>query len=513
MPKPLLLARPSGLYVRFLVPADLRAAVGTRFLVRPLHLPAGDVARLVAAHLGLALSQAFDALREGRPVDIDEILRRARSGGRIQDLVLKGVELPNGVRIAGAEINTPDDEAMMLRMLGSMAEVGPLQAVEPARPKRKRNKLLGAAIVDHLADLERANLAPKTVMETRHTLRILEELVGSGVNVADITEAHMREFFEVVSWWPAHASKREPYRGKPAREVVKLAKANGEPQPAAYTQRKHRQRLAVFFRSLIKGKFMDDNPMEGIYPVSAPEEEDKGEPFTADELGRIFGPNFKPWAAEYPHRWFGVALGLYSGARVAEIGQLRVEDIQQERGVHGFMVRSAAPGQRVKNKSSRRFLPFAQPVLDAGILDYLEDVKTAGHVRLFPHLPNSTGLGFGRALSKQFSTYIKRQGITTKGQGFHGFRHTIASELDRAGVSEAAIAAITGHSRKGGSVLVKHYIDRSTIQDRVATLAKFVPPVALPAYQRGQFAESLAKAPIKLVQSAPKESAAEQGGE
>ena len=514
MPKPLLLARPSGLYVRFLVPADLRAAVGVRFLVRPLYLPAGDAARLVAARLGLALSGAFNDMREGRPVDIDETLRRARAG-QLKELTLRGLKLPNGASIAEAEVNGPDDEAMLRRLLGDVGRVDVLKEVERlnAQPKRKRNKLLGAAIVDHLTDLERAKLAPKTVMETRHSLRILEELVGSAVDVADITETHMRDFFEVVSWWPAHASKREPYRGKPAREVVKLAKANGEPQPAAYTQIKHRQRLAVFFRSLIKGKFMDDSPMDGVYAVSAPEEEDKGEPFTADELGRIFGPNFKPWAAEYPHRWFGVALGLYSGARVAEVGQLRVEDIQQESGVHGFMVRSAAPGQRVKNKSSRRFVPFAQPVLDAGILDYVAEVRAAGHVRLFPHLPNSTGLGFGRALSKQFSTYIKRQGITTKGQGFHGFRHTIASELDRAGVSEAAIAAITGHSRKGGSVLVKHYIDRSTIQDRVATLAKFAPPVALPAYQRGQFAEALAKAPIKLVQTAPKESAMEQDGE
>lgn len=78
MPKPLFLRRPSGLYTRFLVPVDLRAQVGSRFLVRPLPLR-GDAARLVAARLGLALSEAFDLLRSGRALDIYEALKARRS--------------------------------------------------------------------------------------------------------------------------------------------------------------------------------------------------------------------------------------------------------------------------------------------------------------------------------------------------------------------------------------------------------------------------------------------------
>ena len=36
--------------MHFLVPADLRGQVGSRFLVRPLHLRPGDAARLVSAY-------------------------------------------------------------------------------------------------------------------------------------------------------------------------------------------------------------------------------------------------------------------------------------------------------------------------------------------------------------------------------------------------------------------------------------------------------------------------------
>lgn len=226
------------------------------------------------------------------------------------------------------------------------------------------------------------------------------------------------------------------------------------------------------------------------FKLSTPSDEDSGSPFSEAELKIIFGPAFEPWAKKYPHRWFGPILGLFSGARITEIAQLRVEDITTEDGVAGFYVRAAHNKQSIKNKPTRRFVPLAKPVLDAGFLDYAAEVKKSGHMQIFPNLPNSTGLGFGRQLSRQFSAYIKKNGITEKGQGFHGFRHTIATGLDRLGVTQNAIAAITGHARDG-SVLSKFYIDRKTLSDRVSTLAKFSPKVEFPAYEKGLFSHQI----------------------
>lgn len=67
MPKPLILARSAGLFVRFPVPADLREQVGSRFPVRSLRGRRGDDARLVASVLAVALSEAFAAMRRGAP--------------------------------------------------------------------------------------------------------------------------------------------------------------------------------------------------------------------------------------------------------------------------------------------------------------------------------------------------------------------------------------------------------------------------------------------------------------
>ncbi|MPS35125.1 MAG: site-specific integrase [Stenotrophomonas sp.] len=501
MPSPLLLARPSGPYVRFLVPLDLRPAVGSRFIVRPLGVPHGDAARLVAACMAVALSHAFDALRRGQTVDWKKALEAAQAAGR-KDLILEGLTFSDGTKIDRARLDTAEDVAMLSALAEQRrAQVSASSArIAAAAGRRLR---LSMAIAAHLGDLEGARLHAKTILESRHTLRLFSEVVGASTPVAELTQEHVRAFFAAVRWWPSNASKRPEYRDLPVLEVFELAKKNGEPAPAAWTIAKHRQRLSVFFVSLVASGDLATNPLAGVRAIATPDNEDRGAPFSDDELRAIFGPAFVPWASKYPHRWFGPMLGLFSGARVNEVAQLRVDDVETVDGVPGFYIRAAAKGQSVKNKNSRRFVPLAQPVVAAGFLTYVDEVRASGHAQLFPNLPNSTGLGFGRQLSRQFSAYIKGLGIEEKGQGFHGFRHTLADRLDAAGASAAAIGALTGHAA-GQTVLEKHYIHRSTLPDRVATLAKFSPPVTLPAYTPGQFADALKRAGMEAKREARK---------
>ena len=502
MPKPYFIARRSGLYVRFLVPLDLRDAVGSRFLLRTLGSARGDRARFVAAALGVALSQAFDCLRRGAAMaDINlksllESAQRAAADGSAREWTASSVRV-GGVDFGIVTASGRNDALDFIETMkaAAIASEGPRSV--PVKDGRQSVAAAGAprlskAIANHLGDLERARLNQKTIIESRHTLRIFAGILSDDLQVNQLTQDHVRAFFEGVRWWPSNATKRKPYKDKSVPNIIALAKANREPEPAAYTVAKHRQRLSVFFVSLVNAGVLERSPLAGVRAISTPDAEDTGEPFTDAQLQAIFDPvAFPEWAKKYPHRWFGPILGLYSGARVNEIAQLCTEDIDTIDGIPGFFVRSARAGQSIKNRNSRRFVPLAQPVLDAGFLTYVEEAKQAGHEQLFPHLPNSTGLGYGRQLSRQFSVYIKSRGIKAKGQGFHGFRHTIASKLDEAGASASAIGALTGHAT-GQTVLEKFYIDRGTLPDRVATLGKLVlTEVRLPWYVRGQFRDRL----------------------
>lgn len=496
MPSPLLLARPSGLYVRFLVPLSLRPLVGQRFVVRPLRAPSGDAARLVAARMAVALSSAFAKMREGVPVDLKKSLDAAAAKAR-EELILGTVSLPNGAVLSGVEINTPEDQAMFE---AAVAHIGGVDFAAGSAPSVSGKIPLSQAIRDHLADLEAAKRAKKTVTESRHALRLFRSAVGSDIPVGKLIQAHARASLAIAMKWPADASIRKEFRGLTVPEVVALGQKMGEPEPSIHTINKHRQRLNVFFNALIAAGQLNINPLKGIPKYKGNDAAGKtGRGFTDDELKRIFEPEqFAAWSATEPHQFWPPILALYSGARVSELSQLYADDIEQVGEVWGFHISNRFPGQKIKTKQSRRFVPLANPLLDAGFLQYVARVRELGHERLFPALPNATDLGFGRQVSKAFSAYVKsKAGLTDPGVAFHAFRHTFITTLDRAGVPLARIAQVTGHAG-AKAVIDKHYVERQTVPERVETIARFVPPVTVPNYTPGQFDASLKASPKKF---------------
>jgi len=311
----------------------------------------------------------------------------------------------------------------------------------------------------------------------------------------DLNGTDCRLFFDEIRYWPKHATQRPEFKRLSVKAVLAKAKTMNEPEPAQATLNKHRQRLSVFFNWLVKNSHMKANPLAGVLNHKKDDaEEETGRSFTQQELDAVFEPaKFQEWAKDYPHRWWVPQLGLYSGARVNELSQLYVADVEMVNGIPGYHINKRFLGQKLKNKASKRFVPLAQPLVDAGFLAYVEDVKTAGHDRLFPHLPNNDGKGFGKQMSKQFCAYIKERGVAEDGMGMHAFRHLLATRLDRAGVSESTIGKITGH-KSPNATLPKFYIDTPTLQERVTVLAKFQSDVQLLTYQSGQFDASLKEA-------------------
>jgi integrase len=508
-----MLNRPSGWYVRFLVPADLRDAIGSRFLVRSLGSRRGDAARFLAAAYGVALSQAFATLRRGSAmVDVKKLLEGAQNAaddGTLRPWTASGVQVGR-VNLGDVTVNGPADTEDFIRAVQSLLD-SPTNApatpalvapqTVPAVPQEPA-PLLSVEIQSHLADLERRQLAPDTITESKHTLRIFLATTGD-IPVQAIKATHVRAFLDAVRWWPERATVRPKYRDLSVLEIIAAGKRDQVSMPSSHTLNKHRQRLGVFLNSLVQLDLLSKNPLKGLKSeIDTSTDLDTGRPFTPEELKAIFDPQrFKDWAQGSPHRWWGPMLGLYTGARVNEVAQLYLDDVRQVGGVWGIFLWKSGRGQKIKNKSSIRFVPLAQPLLDAGFLDFVDDMKACGHPRLFPHLPAGTkkdgtpnGKGYGKQLSRQFAAHAKKLGIE-KGTGFHAFRHTISTMLAEAEVAPADIAAITGHAvQSEAPVLENHYIHIAkpkTLSKRVETLAKFKPQIELAPYQKGQFKAEL----------------------
>lgn len=526
MPKPLFLNRPSGLYVRFRVPSDLRDRVGSRFLIRSLRPYQGDDARLVAAVLAVSLSKVFDALRRGTGmVDVKKRLEEAQRRVQRSDPMEQGKEgLPNwmakGVRIGNVDLGEiqvdgpADGEEFLKFARGIIAEQANAMATQPpvallevpvSAPSEPADEspLLSVAIEDYLGDQVRRKRVQDTITESKFTTRVFLAIVGD-IPVNKLKTNHVRKFLDEVRWLPPFASVVPKYRHLSILEAIEAGKKENLPELSDHTRNKHIQKLGAFLNHLVTDDLIAKNPLKTIKAeIDTSTEGDTGRPFTPVELSAMFEPaRLATWANGIPHRWWGPMIGLYTGARVNEVAQLYIEDVRLINGVWGLFFWKNTRGQKIKNKASIRFVPLARPLLDAGFLDFVEDMKATGHPRLFPHLPAGTkedgtpnGKGYGTQLSKQFGKYVKTVGVE-KGSGFHCFRHTLATALAELNILSTDIALITGHTVTGQApVLEKHYIhiaQTATLKKRVKMLARLKPPVVLTKYVKGQFAEALA---------------------
>lgn len=386
--------------------------------------------------------------------------------------------------------------------------VEPLPASAPAR-------LLSIEAADYLEAQRRRGLTRGSLNSKQHMFRLL--LLASGdLPVSDISSVHMREFWDVHRWWPRKASSKRCFRDMSDAEILAEGKRTNSSGPRASSIKAAKADLAAFFNHLLRSRIIHHTPLDPFMDIKddlmGP---DARRPFTDQELSTLFDPaKFVPWAKKLPHTWWGPILGLYTGARVNEIAQAKVRDVVDHYGRVCLAIRKTVDAdlagnsqmrtrQSLKGKSAIRFIPIAQPVLDAGFLDYVADVRATKHPRLFPHLScgvnkktgELNGAGYGRGLSTRFSQYLHEVLDLPSGFSFHLFRHTLATALELQGVKPELIATITGHEiRKSVPVLQEVYLHGQPsrlVEQQVEAIALFTPPVTLPVYVRGQFARQL----------------------
>lgn len=382
----------------------------------------------------------------------------------------------------------------------------------PARPLAKE-------IEDHLEDMRRRQLDPKTVLATERTLKLLLLTCGN-ISASRVDYHHIQAMWKLLRWAPRNLVSDPLLKHLTFDEAIALGKEQDVAPLAPATEERHRRFLVAFFNHLVNGQAIVSSPMKAF---RKPKEDDTIDPekairlFEDEDLQAIFDPaTFVPWAKK-PQYWWAPMIGLYTGARVNEVCQLKLTDIIQERGIWCIAFQktvdkdlAADPKkkrrcrQSMKGAGCMRIVPIAKPLLDAGFLEFIEDMKATGHPRLFPLLSagvsrstGETNARYSQQFVVDFGRYLKSLGFP-KGVGFHAFRHTLATELDANDVPEKEIALVTGHStdpRDRVQVLRKHYLHKRpqvTRSKQIKALDQYQPAVELPCYQRGQFAKWLA---------------------
>ena len=280
-----------------------------------------------------------------------------------------------------------------------------------------------------------------------------------------------RSIDDLLEYWVGQSEKR-PRTLLDANTAVRRLKSVVGDAPAKDVQRWH----AVAFKDaliaeglayativknvgLIKSMFdlgyrnelISANPFRDLKLVKPARRDKPRLSFTSEDLNRIFSSPvfsqaYRPKGGAGNAAYWLPLIGLMTGMRLEEIGQLRGVDIKNQEGIWFFdLDHVPAEGRWLKNDSSRRQIPIHPRLIELGFLN----IVPKNEVRLFPALQSAGARQLTASWSQWFGRYLRQVvGITDTRKTFHSLRHTFKDLCRDAGIPKELHDRITGHASK-----------------------------------------------------------------
>jgi integrase len=405
---------PSGIYYfRLIVPQHLREPLGRKVIKQSLQTRDPVVAKLLAYTLA---AHHLPSIKSSRAMDFKKALEALQKGqGRTYSITT-----PQGFTV---NANGPEDHQRAMEALQVLTG-GVSNPPPPTQPQRGNSGSgnpiqLQEAARKYLATLK-STAVRKTFISRQRALADLTHWAKPKTPVNQITRTDLAEFHQFL------------INQQQAKPTIAL-KFGFIKQFFTYCQN------AGYYPT-------QDNPAEGQVSYTKRDRSFRKklgfEPFTAEETQQITS-NLNP---KKPQKYWPVWIGLYTGARVNEVAQLALADFTTIDGLPCFTITDEGAEQKLKNQDSRRTIPIHPKLVELGLLEYVKTLQQQGETRLFPKLTNAIN-GYGNAISKAFSRYLKELNIKPKTgkKGFHSFRKTITHKMQTAMIAPDIRAQYLGH--------------------------------------------------------------------
>jgi site-specific recombinase XerD len=161
---------------------------------------------------------------------------------------------------------------------------------------------------------------------------------------------------------------------------------------------------------------------------------DNTRPFSTDEISSLlqgwpYSLNDEEQARKlvrdaHAYRFWLLPLGLFTGARLNELCQLRVHDIRRDgHGINVMSVNDNGNNKSLKNEQSRREIPICSALVDMGFMAFVEERRAASgnDAQLFAELTFTSEHLYSRMASRFFCGHAT-------GKGYIGSRCARASD-------------------------------------------------------------------------------------
>jgi integrase len=360
------------------------------------------------------------------------------------------------------------DEDPAQPLISRMASQSPLAAtpegVSAPIVTQSASMTLTDACERYIAEsLRNASFKPGRADEVRNTVKVFVDWLGHCPRVADVSAPLAGEYRMDMSSYPTHGASRAAYRDLSVPERIAKSKADHDPNviSPATLNGKYMDPLRGLFDWTITAGQITTNPFQNIRVKAGPKGRSKAErpDFTVDQLQLLFSSTvftgsaadsgkrlYKPGSHRVDDwRYWLPLIALFSGARLGELCGLRLADFGFRDESHFFHIQAVDEDQSLKTEAANRIVPVHPELIELGLIERVERLRTDGEVRLFPTItPGARGYLSDKP-SKFFGDLIDRMLGKDALVVFHSLRHTFISGLRQARVARELRTALVGH--------------------------------------------------------------------
>jgi len=440
-------------YFRIAVPQKFRQYIAKTEIKKSLRTRSASLAFRRAQILAVEVHQLFDQF-EMKFDENDWRLSKTWTADTFK------VDFGNGKKIEAENLTVDPEEADAFNStLNTLA--GHTVADSEKPPAELFSELFNEYIT--VRKQRKANLRDATVKDYRQKADLFIEILGDRpINMYSHADADKLQ--DTLQQLPKNWRKSPKYRDFVTVHEVLSKKIPESDRLSVGTVNTFLTVISGIFRlAQIRG-YIPFNPFAEKQILNENADDEKWISFSSDDLKKIFSSSYP---TDQPSRYWVPLLGLYTGARLNELCQLRTEDITAIDGTYFIRFTDEGDGQQLKGRNSKRIIPIHDRILDLGFIDYLTSCSTD---RLFPELTQDEAGHWDRKVRRWFNeNYLKTVGVKRDKISFRSFRRTFATELRSAGVAETHVAELLGHS-KGSFTSFKTYAGRGEVEPLITAL-------------------------------------------
>lgn len=301
-------------------------------------------------------------------------------------------------------------------------------------------------------------------------IRLFRWFVSMGygdIDAQDLTIDEVRNFREILLRLPKGFALAKKYRGMSLEEIAE--KGEGQRLTSSTLQKYY-----GFFNTFLEWAEKQKYTPQGLIirgGIKTKNKKQKAKNKWSDEaLQTLFHSPLYSGRDIEQNWWRGIAgkqvvkddfywiplVGIYSGMRLGEILQLRVDHFAIEQGILYFDLTDV---KQIKTEAGYRKVPIHPRLVELGLLDF---VSGDGNDLVFRNVPWGAKR-ISHNASGWYSDYFRNIGIKTQKTSFHSLRHNLIQALFSCGVQEVFVRSIVGHEKEGTTQT--NYVDSEDIKE------------------------------------------------